>query len=191
MDRGVDMKKIVVIKSSPRRGSNSSIMADVVIQALKKDDIQVSEFDVNNMNINYCKGCDGCMKLGKCVIKDDAHKILDSIKDCDGIVFATPIYFFNVTAQLKTLIDRLYALYVSKRENTFTGMKIGLILTYGDKDMNVSGAHNAVSIFKETCAIIGGEVIKPLHFSTNEPYKVKGNLGMNKKAVQFAKDMIG
>ena len=165
-------------------------MADIAISGMRENGAQVDEFVLNEMNINYCTGCNSCIKLGKCVIKDDAAKILDSIKNCDGIVFATPIYFFSMTAQLKTLVDRLYALYVAKGENTFTGMKMGLILSYGGKDMQESGAHNVVSIFNDICSAIGGEVVATVDFSANQPYEVKGNLTLKEQTIKLGDDML-
>ena len=91
-------KKVLIISSSLRNRSNSEILAQEFISLKDKD-------------IRFCRGCLACQKLLKCVIKDDAMAIVEQIKNADTLVFATPIYYYELSGQLKTLLDRCNPLY--------------------------------------------------------------------------------
>lgn len=101
--------KIVVLNGSPRKGGNTEIMVQAFADATKKTN-QVKILNVALMNIRGCLGCQYCWThQGECVQKDDMQNIFSELKDADMVVFASPIYWFDITAQLKTVIDRLYA----------------------------------------------------------------------------------
>lgn len=75
------------------------------------------EIDINDYTLNFCKGCYGtgspkaCTACGTCWQKDDANKLCDMLRDCDSLVFATPIYFYSVSGQMKVFLDRTVQLY--------------------------------------------------------------------------------
>lgn len=100
--------KIVVLNGSPRKGGNTEIMINAFTEAAQKH--EVVRLDIAHMNIRGCLACKYCYShQGECVQKDDMGKVLEELKDADMLVFASPIYWFDITAQLKTVIDRLYA----------------------------------------------------------------------------------
>ena len=102
--------KIVVLNGSPRKGGNTEIMAQAFAEAARKNQNEVSVLDVASMNICGCLGCKYCWAhKGECVQKDDMGKVFAALADADVVVFASPIYWFDITAQMKTVIDRLYA----------------------------------------------------------------------------------
>ena len=102
--------KIVVLNGSPRKGGNTEIMAQAFAEAARKNQNEVSILDVASMNICGCLGCKYCWAhKGECVQKDDMGKVFAALADADVVVFASPIYWFDITAQMKTVIDRLYA----------------------------------------------------------------------------------
>ena len=102
--------KIVVLNGSPRKGGNTEIMVQAFAEAARKNQNEVSILDIASMNIRGCLGCKYCWAhKGECVQKDDMGKVLAALADADMVVFASPIYWFDITAQLKTVIDRLYA----------------------------------------------------------------------------------
>ena len=100
------MKSVIVISTSLRRGSNSDMLADQFIAGAKAAGNNVEKISLVGKNIQFCKGCLGCQKLGHCVINDDA-KVLKA----DVICWATPIYYYEMSGQMKTLIDRMNAMY--------------------------------------------------------------------------------
>lgn len=100
--------KIVVLNGSPRKQGNTEIMIEAFKDAAKKHEVKV--VDIARMDIHGCLGCKYCYAhQGECVQKDDMGKVFEELKDADMVVFASPIYWFDITAQLKTTIDRLYA----------------------------------------------------------------------------------
>ena len=102
--------KIVVLNGSPRKGGNTEIMTQAFAEAARKNQNEVSILDVAPMNIRGCLGCKYCWAhKGECVQKDDMGKVFEALVDADMVVFASPIYWFDITAQMKTVIDRLYA----------------------------------------------------------------------------------
>lgn len=106
-------KKIVVISTSLRVGSNSDILADAFIKGAKDAGNEVEKILLKDKTISFCKGCLACqsMKTGHCVMKDDADSIINQMATADVIAFATPIYFYEMSGQMKTLLDRTNPLF--------------------------------------------------------------------------------
>lgn len=101
--------KIVILNGSPRKGGNTEIMCDAFAEAAGKTH-NVVRVDVGRMKISGCMACMYCRTHDhQCVQKDDMEKVWAELKDADMVVFASPIYWFDITAQLKCTIDRLYA----------------------------------------------------------------------------------
>jgi len=105
------MKKIIVISTSLRHGSNSDMLADQFIDGAKSAGNDVEMISLVGKNIQFCKGCMACQKLGRCTIKDDVNDIMDKVLQADVVVWATPIYYYEMSGQMKTLIDRMNAMY--------------------------------------------------------------------------------
>ena len=105
------MKKVIVISTSLRGGSNSDMLADRFIDGAKSAGNDVEKISLVGKNIQFCKGCLGCQKLGRCVIKDDVDDIMAKVLKADVICWATPIYYYEMSGQMKTLIDRMNAMY--------------------------------------------------------------------------------
>ena len=105
------MKKIIVISTSLRHGSNSDMLADHFINGAKSAGNDVEKISLVGKNIQFCKGCMACQKLGQCTIKDDVNDIMAKVLQADVVVWATPIYYYEMSGQMKTLIDRMNAMY--------------------------------------------------------------------------------
>ena len=101
------MKKVIVISTSLRRGSNSDMLADQFIEGAKAVGNDVEKISLVGKTIQFCKGCFGCQKLGRCVINDDVNDIMEKVLKADVICWATPIYYYEMSGQMKTLIERL------------------------------------------------------------------------------------
>ena len=84
------MKKVVVISTSLRLGSNSDLLADKFAEGAKAAGNDVVKFSLLGKNIQFCKGCLACQKLGRCVIKDDVNDIMSKVLNADVVVWATP-----------------------------------------------------------------------------------------------------
>ncbi|MCM1544865.1 MAG: flavodoxin family protein [Ruminococcus sp.] len=104
---------ILVISTSLRSRSNSETLADAFIDGAKSAGNNVEKISLKDKSITFCKGCLACQKTLKCVIKDDAVEIAEKMKNADVLVFATPIYYYEMSGQMKTLLDRANPLYSS------------------------------------------------------------------------------
>jgi multimeric flavodoxin WrbA len=105
------MKKVLVIPTSMRKGGNSDMLANEFARGAKDAGNEVEVISLVGKELAFCKGCLACQKIGKCVISDDAIKIVDKMLTADVIAFATPIYYYEMCGQLKTLLDRANSLY--------------------------------------------------------------------------------
>ena len=105
------MKKVIVISTSLRQGSNSDMLAEKFVEGAQAAGNDVEKISLVGKNIQFCKGCMACHKLGRCVIKDDVNDIMAKVLKADVICWATPIYYYEMSGQMKTLIDRMNAMY--------------------------------------------------------------------------------
>jgi multimeric flavodoxin WrbA len=105
-------KKILVLSASPRKGGNSDLLCDQFMLGAQETDNQTEKIFLRDKEINYCLACDICKENdGICDQEDDMAEVLDKMVDADVIVMATPVYFYTMNAQMKTLIDRTYSRY--------------------------------------------------------------------------------
>lgn len=107
------MKKVLVISSSLRAGSNSEALADAFARGAAEAGHDVEKLTLRDKEIRFCKGCLACQQTRRCVIADDAPAIVSKMHDADVIAFASPIYYYEMCGQLKTLLDRANPLYAS------------------------------------------------------------------------------
>lgn len=105
------MKKVVVISTSLRPGSNSNALAEQFAEGAKTAGNEVEFISLRGKEIKFCIGCMSCQKTGACVFKDDVPAIMDKVLDADVVCWATPIYYYEMSGQMKTLIDRMNAMY--------------------------------------------------------------------------------
>lgn len=128
--------KFTVITGSPRKYGNSSAMAEAFIEEAKKCGHTVQRFDAVSMNINGCHACMACYKTGKaCSVNKEFDIIASSILDSEAIVFAMPVYWYSVPAQIKGIIDCLFSLVVGGKD--MVGKKCGLITCCEEHDLTV------------------------------------------------------
>ena len=104
-------KKVLVISTSPRKGGNSDVLADAFIRGAQEAGSSVEKVTLYDKTIGFCKGCLTCVKAQRCVIHDDAVDIVEKMRNADVIVFATPIYYYGMCGQMKTMLDRSNPLY--------------------------------------------------------------------------------
>ena len=104
-------KKVVVLSTSLRNNSNSELLAKSFVEGAKESGNEVEYITLKNKDIRFCIGCLACQKTGHCVIKDDVADIMNSVINADVVVWATPIYYYEMSGQMKTLIDRLNPMY--------------------------------------------------------------------------------
>lgn len=124
------MKNILILSSSPRRGGNSDTLCNEFLRGAGDAGHTVEKIFLKDKTINYCTGCSTCSMHGKpCPQKDDMPAILDKMLAADVIVMATPVYFYTMSAQMKTLIDRCCGLYTQ-----MTGKEFYFIVTAAEDE---------------------------------------------------------
>ncbi len=99
-------KKVLIIGTSPRKNGNSNRLAQEFEKGAREAGNDVDVVYLYDKNINFCKGCLACQKLNHCVIDDDANSITEKIHNAEVIVWATPVYYYEMCGQMKTMIDR-------------------------------------------------------------------------------------
>ena len=134
-------KKVLIISSSPRKGGNSETLAAAFAKGAQEAGHQVETVYLREKQVGYCKGCLACLKLGYCVIRDDAVEIAAKMHDADVLAFATPVYYYCVSGQLKTMLDRANPLFGT--DYAFT--KAYLLATAAEAEPEtVEGAEKAI-----------------------------------------------
>ena len=113
-------KNILILSGSPRKGGNSDILCDRFMEGARESGHRAEKVFLRDRNIGYCIGCEAChQNNGVCVQKDDMAEILGKMIAADVIVMATPVYFYTMDAQMKTLIDRCVARYTEISNKAF------------------------------------------------------------------------
>lgn len=102
--------KVVTLLGSPRSGKNSASIANRFTESAAQLGAETRTFELNRLNYRGCQGCYACKQsLDHCVLNDDLSEVLNAVKEADLVVLASPVYYGDVTAQLKGFIDRSYS----------------------------------------------------------------------------------
>ena len=129
-------KKIVVITGSPRKTGNSFAMTDAFIQAAEAKGHTVTRFDAAHLQVGGCRACETCYSTGKaCTFDDDFNAIAPAVLEADAVVFTMPVYWYSIPAQIKAVIDKLYALVVGGKD--YAGKACALSACCEEADMTV------------------------------------------------------
>ena len=179
------MNNILIISTSLRNGSNSEILANEVLKGAADAGNIAELVSLKNKQIAFCKGCLACQKTGKCVIKDDADEITEKMKNADAIAFATPVYYYGMSGQMKTLLDRANSLYISD----YRFRKIYLVTTSAEAEREaaektITGLKGWIECYTK-CEYAG----EYLGGGFNDPNEVKGNADTLKGAYEFGKGL--
>lgn len=109
--------KMVGVYGSPRKGGNTDVLLDSALKGVQPEGGDVSKIYVRDLKISGCRGCDGCEKTGICIVKDDMQEIYPMLDDAEVVILSSPIFFYGMTSQIKSLIDRGQAMWARKRLN--------------------------------------------------------------------------
>jgi len=108
------MKNILAIYGSPRRKGNTASLLKRAVEGALQAGAQVEEVVLRDLKISPCLEIYGCRKTGRCAIQDDFQGLYDRLLSCDGLMLASPIFFYTVSAHTKILMDRCQSLWVKK-----------------------------------------------------------------------------
>ena len=166
------MKNVLIISTSLRGGSNSELLAKECAKGAEEAGNRVELLSLKGKKIQYCIGCLSCIKTGKCVQKDDAPEIMEKLRRADVLIFATPIYYYEMSGQMKTLLDRMNPLYSSD----YAFREVYMIATAADGgDSTFEKAYNGlqgwVDCFPKAklCGLVAGEEIGDPKDAVNHP----------------------
>lgn len=167
-------KKIAVVHCSPRKGGNSSKLADEFIRGAEEAGNEVTRMDVGRANIHGCLACEYCFTHdGQCVQQDDMQQFYPALREAEVLVYATPMYFYNLPGQMRCFEDRTFC-QIGK---PFNVKQTALLMCFEDKDMSTSDA--AVGTFRQCAGYCKREIIgEVLVNNCYEKGAIDGNPGL-------------
>ncbi len=164
-------KNVLIISTSPRKNGNSAALAEEFCRGALDAGNAVELVSLHDKSIGFCRGCLACQKTQRCVIHDDADAIREKMLHADVICFATPIYYYEMSGQMKTMLDRGNPLFTSD----YAFRDIYLLSTAADDDDStpsraVSGLEGWIECFEK--ARLAGTVFCG---GVNEVGDIEGN----------------
>lgn len=164
-------KKVLIISTSLRKGSNSETLAKSFADGARSAGNDVETISLVSKSIAFCKGCNACQKLGHCVINDDAVEIAEKMKNAEVIVFATPIYYYEMSGQMKTLLDRVNSLFPSDYKFRDIYFLSTAAEDEDDVDERALGGLDGWIVCYEKCRLAG----KVFAGGVNDPNEIEGH----------------
>jgi len=127
---------IVAVNGSPHGGiGNTSVMIEMLRPALTREGFEMEVIHLAGLDIQYCTGCGFCMEKGKCWIDDDHRRVTEKVLAAQGVILASPVYFFSVTGQMKTFFDRSLALGHKPRSTWKPGLAVCVSAGFGETEV--------------------------------------------------------
>lgn len=169
--------KIVILNGSARKGNTETAIRMFKEEAEKKNEIEV--LDAHKLNIAPCKGCGACQCYKGCVDRDDTNPVTEKLAAADMIVFATPVYWWGMTAQLKQVIDKCYC-----RGLQLKGKKVGVIVVGGSPVDNIQ-----YELIQKQFECMASYLSWDLQFQKSYYANAKDDLAKNETAVEELKGL--
>jgi multimeric flavodoxin WrbA len=182
--------KVIIVKGSPRENGNSAILADQVAAGAEAAGAEVESFYLHGMDIAPCDACDACQVAQdeECIMEDDMQILYPKLREAEAIVYASPVYWFTVSAQIKLFMDRCYGLGGGDgdvEEHGLAGKRIGVVLVYGGDDPFDSGAINAIRMFQDAFSYIPAEIVDIVYGYALDPGEIRQNEHVMDKAYEL------
>lgn len=184
------MKKLLVLVGSPRKNGNSALLAAEAERAAHDAGASVERVFLHDLAISPCNGCGTCRETvdTPCVLDDDMTPLYAKLRTADAVMIVTPIYSYNMTAQTKLLVDRLYALGGSDG-NAIAGKRFGFIVVSGGSDLFQSGSATAMRCFHDTFAR-KASWMRMVHGSATGAGDARNNSDLMRRAAQLGTDLV-
>lgn len=164
---------IILINSSPRKNGATANMVNMLADELGKYyDVNAEIINVDDLSLAYCVGCQQCYKTGECIFNDDLEQLSHKLANADGVVFASPTYASNVSAQMKTIIDRCHFVMEQLLHNKYA-LSVAVYENYGGREV--------INILNDLILFSGGQISGSLLYK-----KGSSNLRINCKAEKIA-----
>jgi len=162
------MSKIIAFLGSPRKNGYTTKLVEETIKGAKSSGAEVKIYDLNADGIKGCQGCFYCRSHEGCITKDYLQPMYEELKNCDGVIFGSPIYFRQITGQSKQWLDRMFPMIDSTLQPRYPGKKVVTIVAQGngDKDM----FQNGIQFINDTFPNLGWKVVDSLLcYNTGSP----------------------
>ena len=177
-------KRVLIISSSPNKNGNSDLLAEQFRKGAEDAGNIVNKIFLADKEVGYCKACQYCKGLGhgKCAINDDMSYILKNMHDADVIVLATPVYFYGICAQIKTVIDRTYACWTELTNKELYYLISCAANSYACVDAAVEQFHGweiCLTNPKRCGVIYGTSVASPGEIRNKPSYEKAYEMGKN------------
>ncbi|MDS0524242.1 flavodoxin family protein [Clostridium sp. SHJSY1] len=182
--------KWIAVVGSPRKGKNTDLIVDFVIEGLEQKNIEVDKFYLDSDNISTCRGCEYCISIGNCIIEDDITNIIDRMKDADGYILASPSYNYNMTAQMKSLLDRTFCLndYSNGWKSRLAPNKKAIIVGVCAGKTKESMGYTIEGMIKPISEL-GVKVVEVIEYYNTKEKSVKNNDNIRKEITKKIKDI--
>jgi len=173
--------KVLAISGSPRPQGNTAFLLDEVLSELEKAGIETGRIDIAQANIKPCLGHDNCAEYKKCLQHDDMDAIFKDMAEADGLIVATPVYYYNVTAQLKAFIDRHYFLY--KHDISLEFKAVGVVILAEEQGLDDT-LNTLVQYLDSSFKVKAHELVVLTGYAARE-----GDAKDNAELISLARDM--
>jgi len=177
--------KIVAIVGSPRPRGNTNYLVDRALEEAQKLGAETEKIVLSEHCIGPCQGHDDCASREECVQKDDTGWILDRMCEADGVILATPVYYYNVSAQMKAFIDRNYFLYEHSRKSG--ARAVGLVIVAGSSGIEDT-LHTMRQFVDETFQVRDDRLFVVSGYATSIG-DVRDNLSLVEEARELGRKM--
>lgn len=183
-------KKVLILNGSPREKGNTAALATKLTAGATDSGAEVESIYLHNLDIRPCDACDFCQEDGnECVISDDMQSLYPKMRDSDVIVIASPVYWFNLTAQSKLCIDRWYAMESSEGFE-LVGKKLALLMVYGDTDLYTSGGITVIYTLDSICRYVGMEFAGIVHGTAMDVGDAEKDPALMEQAYQLGQKLV-
>jgi multimeric flavodoxin WrbA len=190
MANEIGSKKVLVLLGSPRKKGNSSTLAEQIIQGAESAGAKVETIHLHSMEIAPCQSCYACQKRDSkgCAIDDDMQAIFQKLIENEVWVIASPVYWFNMSAQTKLFMDRCFALPAYNKD-AFSGKRIAIAMSYGDTDQFTSGCVNALRTFQDAFRYVGAKIVGMVYGSAMDAGEINSNVSLMQQAEELGKTL--
>lgn len=174
--------KILAIVGSPRVNGNTSYLVDRALEEAQRAGVDTEKIILSQYKIGPCQGHQNCNTFDRCLQKDDGMMVLEKFRDADGLILASPVYYYDVTAQMKTFVDRNYFLYrhgIKSHART-----VGMIVVAGG-----AGFEDAIRTLKRLALASVERVARENRFIITGLASAPGDVKKNTEFVKQAGDM--
>ena len=174
--------KVLIVNSSPHRNGNTSIALEEMIKIFKNEGVETELLNIGTQSIRGCIACNSCAKNGKCVFDDAVNKAAPLLKEADGLVIASPVYYASANATLIAFLDRLF--YSTSFDKT---MKVGAAVVVARRGGSVSETFTV----RKMSSGVGVERTFPIHSPKVAGITVIRRGKVRRAKLNFLKGMVG